>query len=72
MTTMSSRPSSSASDSLTGRDMCDDTEREMVTLGPANTNTWKSDLLEQETLGSPSGEVILNFRGPRHCDETLG
>lgn len=44
----------------------------MVTLGPANTNTCKSDLLEQETLGSPSGEVILNFRGPRHCDETPG
>lgn len=52
--------------------MCDDTEREMVTLGPANTNTCKSDLLEQEPLGSPSGEVILNFRGPRHCDETPG
>lgn len=44
----------------------------MVTLGPANTNTCKSDLLEQETLGSPSGYVILNFRGPRHCDETSG
>lgn len=30
-------PSSSTSDSQIGRNMCDDTEREIVTLGPVNT-----------------------------------
>lgn len=43
--------------------MCGDMEREIITLYPY-ISTCKSDLLEQETLGSPSSEVILNFKGP--------
>lgn len=66
---LSSRPGSLTSDSVTWRDMCRYLEREIVTLDPVYTSTCKSDLLEQELLVSPSGEVILNFKAPATVTE---
>lgn len=66
---LSSRPGSLTSDSVTGRNICSDLEREIVNLDPVYTSTCKSDLLEQELLVSPSGEVILNFKDPATVTE---
>lgn len=62
----SSGPLSRASNAQGLSHMHDDSEREIVLLGPT---TNPSSLTDNEFLGSPSGEVILNFHGSHQNDE---
>lgn len=62
----SSGPLSPASNAQGLSHMHDDSEREIVLLGPT---TNPSPLTYNEILSSPSGEVILNFHGSHQNDE---
>lgn len=61
----SSGPLSPASNAQSLSHMHDDSEREIVLLGPT---TKPCSLTDNEILGSPSGEVILNFHGSHQID----
>lgn len=62
----SSGPLSPASNAQGLSHMHDDSEREIVLLGPT---TNPCSFTDNEILGSPSGEVILTFHGSHQNDE---